>query len=184
MVHDPTFEVTSDDPAVRDAVRTHFYAVQTVHAETTNPMAAFVGNDEAPSHVLSVGGHLHSVRVGWSKQEFEKVLRDEVLNVLGAPELVNTPAFARMDVKAIRLAVVLATREGDELDALPLLTPTLAAEVRRLAGCYVWNQWAHDYVQTELRKGLAASMTALGPDPQPMSPWDIEEVALATRAFR
>ncbi|MCQ8782906.1 hypothetical protein [Mangrovibrevibacter kandeliae] len=183
MVNDQTWGVTPNDQAVRDAVRTLYYAANTTDAETTNPMAPFVGVNGPPTHALFVGGRLHAVQVGWSKSGVEEILRDQIRQIVAAPERVNSPPFAAAELGAIRQALAGAESNHDERGVLTYMAPTLAAEIRRIAGCVVWSDWVHDYVQTELRKGLAASMTALGPNPQPMSPMEIDVAASAVRAI-
>ncbi|MEX6509211.1 hypothetical protein [Jiella sp. M17.18] len=183
MVNDQTWGVTPNDQAVRDAVRTLYYAMNTTDAATTDPVAPFIGVNEPPTHALFVGGRLHAVQVGWSKRDAEEILRDRIWEIVAAPERVNSPPFAAAELGAIRQAVAKAERNHDETGVLTYMAPTLAAEVRRIAGCVVWSDWVHDYVQTELREGLAASMTALGPDPQPMSPMEIEVAASRVRAI-
>lgn len=184
MVEDKPWGVTPNDDSVRDAVRTLFYAVTTTDGTTSNPLAHFVGVNEAPSHALFVGGRLHVVQVGWSKDEVEPLLWDSVRDIVREPEGVISPPFALKELAAIRQAWDVAERKCDETSVLKRMVPTLAAEVRRIAGTMVWADWAYDYVQTELRKGLAASLTALGPNPEPMSAFEMDRAAASARAIK
>lgn len=145
----------------------HYFGVQTTHIETTNPFAHFVGEEVAPTHVCYVDGRLHLVQVGWSQREADDHLKEEIEAILWFPDDVET--FELSEVIEIRRAVAKAERKSQmTVKALGHMMPTLAREIRRIAGNRVWSAWAYDTVQTDLRLALEASVSAVGPDtPRP-----------------
>lgn len=147
---------------IRCAIRMLFHSVQTTHIYTTNPFSHFVGEEEAPKHVCYVDGRLHLVQVGWSKAEAENILKVEIGEVVMAPQEVFTPAFSPREVAEINRAFAYVERNDlDLVDALSHMAPSLAREIRRVAGNRVWSYWAHDTVQTDLRLALEASVAAV-----------------------